>query len=337
MKILKVAFVGLRHGHIVTLYERLKNDSRFKIVAVCEENAAAAEFAAKSWGISITHSVFSEMLFQVDFDILAVGDYYSIRGSRVIAALQKGKHILSDKPLCTSLEELNKIKSMATEKKLAIGLMLDLRLCAGMQAVKKLIDWGALGEIHAVNFGGQHPLNYGTRPGWYFEKGKHGGTINDIAIHGLDAVEFLTGEVISEFIAARTWNAFAVHEPDFQDSAQVMFALQNGCGCTADVSYAAPDKFGFTTPFYWRFTLWGSKGVAEFCAADDVVHFYNNITGKIENIHPDESVAGDYLNEFFNELNGNSFHYGTSHILHITEAALKLQRLSVDKKCHVPL
>ena len=37
----KIAFVGLRHGHIGTLYDRLKTDSRFEITAICEEDAEA--------------------------------------------------------------------------------------------------------------------------------------------------------------------------------------------------------------------------------------------------------------------------------------------------------
>ena len=210
--------------------------------------------------------------------------------------------------------------------------MLDLRMCPGMRAAKALIASGMMGGIHAVNFGGQHPLNYGTRPGWYFEKGKHGGTINDIAIHGLDAVEYLTGETITELIAARTWNAFAMHEPDFPDSAQAMFALRNGCGCTADVSYAAPDKFGFDTPFYWRFTLWGDHGVAEFCAGDESVRFYNNRSGKVEQVFSNDSGVDDYLESFLGELAGTSSRYGTKYILHLTETALKLQQLAAGKE-----
>ena len=45
---------------------------------------------------------------------------------------------------------------------------------------------GNLGEIIKL-FGGQL-IPYGTRANWYFEEGKHVGTINDIAIHGIDLV-----------------------------------------------------------------------------------------------------------------------------------------------------
>ena len=124
---MKAAFIGFRHGHIVGLYNRLKDDPQCEIVAACEEDPKAAAEAKENWGVDITHSSFSDLLADTDFDILAIGDYFGIRGSRAIAGLKAGKHVIADKPLCTSPEELAEIRSLASEKKLAVGLMLDFR------------------------------------------------------------------------------------------------------------------------------------------------------------------------------------------------------------------
>lgn len=331
MEVKKVAFIGLRHGHITSLYQRIKKDPRFEIVAICEEDAKAAADAAAAWDMVATHNDFNAMLNEVDFDILAVGDYYGIRGQRIIAGLKKGKHILGDKPLCTDLQELAEIRQLSKDNGLKIGVMLDFRDYSPVRAAKELIDSGAMGEIHAINFGGQHPLNYGTRPWWYFEDGKHGGTINDIAIHGLDVAEYLTGSKITELTAARTWNAFADKEPKFNDSAQAMFALANGCGCIADVSYAAPTKFSFDSPFYWRFTIWGKNGIAEFCARDKAVHFYDNNSGEIRTIPPASQKLSDYLDIFVNEIDGAVEGFGSEHLMNVTEKALKLQAMADQK------
>ena len=93
------------------------------------EDAEARKVAAESWKIEATHSSFAEMMENVDFDILAIGDYYGIRGERAIAGLKNGKHILSDKPLCTDLAELAEIRKLAAEKNLVIGEMLEEMRC----------------------------------------------------------------------------------------------------------------------------------------------------------------------------------------------------------------
>ena len=43
--------------------------------------------------------------------------------------------------------------------------MLDMRYNKVVRPVRNFIMEGKLGEIHAIFFGGQHPLLYGTRPG----------------------------------------------------------------------------------------------------------------------------------------------------------------------------
>ena len=325
MEKFKVAFVGFRHGHIDGLYARMKDSEQYTIVAACEENAEAAA-AAKERGIDITYTDFHEMMMQCDFDILAIGDYFGIRGARAISALVAGKHVIADKPLCTSLAELREIRHLAQTRNLKVGCMLDMRLDRNVNAAKAVIESGRLGEIHAISFGGQHPLSYGTRPSWYFEQGKQGGTINDIAIHGLDAIEYMTGHAITELTAARTWNAFATFAPVvFQDAAQGMFALDNKCGVIFDVSYFAPEKTGFANPFYWRFTLWGRKGVLEFNYADSGCKLYLSGAEAVEEI-PAATDGSDYLKIFTQEITtGSNLPFGSEHIMDVTEKCLKLQ------------
>ena len=321
----KVAFVGFRHSHIDGLYTRMKDSEEYTIVAACEENAEAAA-AARERGIDITYTNFHEMMMECDFDILAIGDYFGIRGARAISALVAGKHVIADKPLCTSLAELREIRHLAQTRNLKVGCMLDMRLNGNINAAKAVIDSGHLGEIHAISFGGQHPLSYGTRPNWYFEQGKQGGTINDIAIHGLDAIEFMTGHAITELTAARTWNAFATFAPVvFQDAAQGMFALDNKCGVMFDVSYFAPEKTGFANPFYWRFTIWGRKGVMEFNYADPGCKLYLTGAESVEEV-PAAVEGSDFLKIFTQEIStGADLPFGSNHIMDVTEKCLKLQ------------
>src|SRR5699024_6132221 len=160
------------------------------------------------------------------------------------------------------------------------------------------------GEVHAIFFSGQHPLLYGSRPNWYFEEGKHGGTINDIAIHGIDFVEYITGLTPKKIIGARCWNAFATEVPEFEDCGQFMVELTNGAGLMADVSYAAPNSSGYSLPFYWRFTIWGMKGVMEFTVGSgDIVVALDGKEGT-EIIEIPDVETGDCLSVFVDELTG---------------------------------
>ena len=297
---MKIGFAGFRHDHIFVLYEMAKNHELYEIVAACEEEKEAREKAAQK-GVAFSHVCYQEFLKDEQIETVAIGSCYGDRGQMAIQALKAGKHVICDKPLCTSLEELDEIERLAKEKGLFVSCMFTMRFESKIAAVKALVDSGSLGKIQNVYFGGQHPLQYGRRPSWYFEKGKHGGVLNDIAIHGIDLLSFMCGLEIEKINAARTWNAYATEEKLFKDSGQMMLTAKGGAGVLADVSYAIPNGVEFALPYYWQFYLWGEKGTASFSMNEDAVYFEKGNAEK-QTLALKETV--DYLTDFYNLVQG---------------------------------
>lgn len=326
---MNIAFAGLRHDHIFGLASMAKQNPDFIITGYWEQDDAAREIAKMHFS-QPAYSSYEELLSDECVDVVAVGDYFGIRGRRVIAALKAGKHVLCDKPVCTSLEALDEIERLLQEKKLKLGCMLDLRYEPCLRTLSTLVADGLLGQIRTATFTGQHPLNWGVRPTWYFEDGKHGGTFNDIAIHGVDAIHFLTGSPYVKTLYARQWNAFAPSAPDFCDCAQFVGELENGANVMSDVSYAAPAPCGFKTPAYWRFTLWGENGFAECRFSDPKITLM--LTGDEQpRTLTAKPVPSDYLRDFKHEIEGEPVLFDTRSVLDSSRAALQLQRYADEK------
>ena len=267
----KIVFNGFRHGHVNGLYKAAKACADIEIIGCYEPNEAARTVASATLGADIVGDAYAEMMENAD--IVAIGGRYGERGAAIIEALNAGKHVISDKPICTSMEELAEICRLSEEKKLSVICMLDLRYTASTQAAKAVLESGELGEIRNVSFNGQHCLDYGKRPMWYFEEGMHGGTVNDIAIHGIDLIRYLTGMDITYTDAVRTWNSYATEEPDFKDCAILMARLENGAGVMADVSYSSPSS-ALSIPSYWEFRFWCQRGMMEFGYSSSEVRIY---------------------------------------------------------------
>ena len=326
----KIAFAGFRHNHISGLYQKAADSSELEITAVCEEDPEALQafLAAHPENQAKVYDSLEKMLAEADCEIVATGDYYGKRGKVIIAALKAGKHVIADKPLCTSLQELDEIEKLSREKHLSVGCMLDLRTSANFVEARKQIQAGVLGQITQIQFGGQHPLLRESRPRWYFEQGKHGGTINDIAIHAIDYIPWMTGLEIKSFAAARTWKAFDSQCDCFKDAAQFMLVLNNGCGVLGDVSYAQPDSHGYKMPQYWRFTVWGTRGVLEFNCIEKKITLW--IQGETEPriITPEPYTGPSYLDWFLMEIDGKEAELNTAIVLKRTRQALELQQLA---------
>jgi predicted dehydrogenase len=330
MKKTRFAFVGFRHSHILDLLEGVRGHQFTELVGCCEEDPATRAALKAEGRVSITHESFETLLKEVPCDVVAIGDYYAKRGELVKTALRAGKHVLSDKPLCTTLEQQAEIERLASEQGLLVGLQLDCRGYGAWRSLRELVRSGRIGEVCTMYVGGQHPLLAGTRPGWYFEPGMHGGTLNDIGIHALDFIPWMTGLDWAGVPVARSWNGKAKFAPHFHDCAQMMGRLSNGAGVLGDFSYLAPDQLGYRLPYYWKVVVHGTKGMAEThlnatqiqCVMDDAS------TPEILDVLPATPRA--YLDDFLSELIGNRVDLSTADALRASRLALEVQARAVS-------
>lgn len=251
----KVAFVGFRHGHVQSIYKTAERLDYVEIAACVEEEPGAHGSSVETLAATLTHETFDQVLADVDFDVLACVDYYAKRGPHCIKALEAGKHVVTDKPLCSSLDDLRSIARLSREKDLQVGIDLTMRYGGPYATLVGIVQEGGIGELSSCMVTGLHPLAYGSRPMWYFEPGKHGGTINDLMIHGFDLLRWASGLEFEQVVFADAWCRRAP-VPFFQDSAQMALQLSNDARYLGDCSYMAPE--GGHEP--WRFLLWGTEG-----------------------------------------------------------------------------
>ena len=323
MKPLRLGFAGFRHAHIFDLYQRALDHPDIEVSGTWENDPGASLLPGRD--ITPSHSSYEDLL--ASCEAVAVGDAYGRRGQIVLRALRAGKYVIADKPLCTSLDELKEIAVVAREKSLRIGMMLDMRDHGNLICLRDVVASGRIGEVQTVSFSAQHPLLWGIRPAWYFEPGMHGGTLNDIAIHALDFLPWVTGLTVEKTDAARTWNAKATQAPHFKDCGQFLLRLSNGGGILGDVSYLAPDKCGYAIPNYWRITIHGTGGFAETSYKAPGVSVADDNSQESELIPPAPARPGGYLEDFLADVAGNPHADGitTCSCLHATRQALELE------------
>lgn len=318
---LKILFNGFRHGHINGLYNNALVSDFVEIAGCIEQNEAARKNAEEKLGASFSDKPY-EWWLNSDIDVVAIGSAYGDRGDAIIAALSAGKHVIADKPICTDLQQLATIEKLCREKNRKLICMLDLRYLPQSVAALDLLQSGRLGQVRNVAFNGQHCIDYANRPSWYFEPGMHGGTINDLAIHGIDLVRMLTQMEFAKIDAARTWNAYADRTPEFRDCAMFMARLDNGAGVMADISYSAPSQ-AFSLPSYWEFRIWCDKGMLVFNYKDPKVTVFEEGTEDAIVINCDP-VDCSYLKDLYEEITNDTFACTQSTMIS-TRTALDLQ------------
>jgi len=253
---IRLAVAGLKHDHVRAVIGLAQADPAVELVGLADDDPANRRAIEDAFGVPVRYASHRELLDSLEFDVLLVCEAFGDRGEVVCNALRAGKHVFSDKPLCTSEDELKRIAEAARAGNREVGLDLSLRHWWARTGLP--LQQGEIGEIVSCVFGGPHVLGYGSRPAWYYEPGRHGGIINDLIGHGVDYVRWVTGKRPTHVLSATCACVGLPHEPHFQTLGEAYYLHEGGATAFGHVSYLSPVGH----PAGWRFAFTGTEGDA---------------------------------------------------------------------------
>lgn len=170
---IKVGVIGA--GSISDMhFESYKNNKDVEIYAVCDINEQRAREKADKYGAEKYYKKYQDLLIDPDIDAVSICTWNNSHAEISIAALQAGKHVLVEKPLCKTVEEALEIEEAvqeSDEKTLQVGFV--RRFGTNTQVLKKFIDSGDLGEIYYAKASCIRAL--GNPGGWFADKERSGG------------------------------------------------------------------------------------------------------------------------------------------------------------------
>jgi len=186
------------------------NNPRAKVVAISSRRLASAQRLAEQYGlggISCYDSL--DAALELDgVDIVCVCTPQHVHCENVLAAAAAGKHIVIEKPVANSLDELYAMRDAVRRAGVKTVVSFVLRWNPLFQTIKRLIAEGALGEVYCVETDYQS-YNGAWWGGW--EEGRKTDTaVSAMAVagcHAIDALRWFAAP--GEFEAADPVEVFA--------------------------------------------------------------------------------------------------------------------------------
>ena len=224
-----------------------------------------------------------EDLLEVDgLDAVSVAVPTFMHAPIAIAALERGMHVLSEKPIARTATEAHSMVEAARRADRVLDVAFNHRQRGDIQKLKAAIDAGRLGRPYYAKAWWLRRTGIPTLGSWFTRAElAGGGPLVDIGVHVLDYSLFLLGNPAVSAVSASTYDllghsgfgsnptatksgATGSETFDVEDLATVFMRLEDGATLLIEASWAAHradgDQFGIT--------LYGTEGGAELVVDD---------------------------------------------------------------------
>jgi len=189
--------VGLRHA------EAYGNDPRCEVTMLCDSSEPALEKAGCIFPDAMKVREADKIIADPSIDIVSIASFDEYHFSQTRDALNAGKHVFVEKPICRSEEELVQLRSawMKHAGRLKLGCNFVLRGAPLYQWLKEKISTGAFGRIYSIDAEYLYGRLHKIVEGWRSETREYS-VMQGGGIHMMDLLLWLTGERPVDVVAA---------------------------------------------------------------------------------------------------------------------------------------
>ena len=254
------------------------------LVGIAGLEAQTREQLAAEFGVPVSVARWEDLLDVDGLEAISVAVPTFLHAPIAIAALERGLHVLSEKPIALDGDQATTMVAAARSAGRVLEVAFNHRRRGDVQRLRELIEEGRLGRPYYTKAWWLRRTGIPTLGSWFTQSSlAGGGPLVDIGVHVLDFALFLLGNPAVKSVSASTYDLLGTNgfggspqssksgaggdrKFDVEDLATVFMRLEDGGTLLLEASWAMHradgDQFGAT--------LYGTGGGAEWYVDDYV-------------------------------------------------------------------
>ncbi len=263
----RIAAVGLDHGHIFgQLTGLLEQGCELVGTATSDPDAAVARAVRRRWPDAPVAEDPRELLEDESISLIVTAAVPDQRAGIAVDALRSGKNVMTDKPGCTTLDQLADLREAVAAGGQFWSVTFSERFeVPAVTRAGELVRDGRIGRVvQTLGLGphrvGSHLAGAKARPDWFYQRERYGGILTDIASHQIDQFLWFTGSTRGEVVSSTVANYAHPDEPGMQDFGEVLLRSDSAQGYIR-CDWYTPD--GLPTWGDGRLVILGTQGYLE--------------------------------------------------------------------------
>ncbi|SMC07888.1 Predicted dehydrogenase [Sulfobacillus thermosulfidooxidans DSM 9293] len=204
---LRIGVVGTGNvgaNHHIPAYKSMGH--KVTVVAVADVVEEQARRCAERFSIPHYFTDYDEMLRTIDLDAVSVCVPNALHSEIVIAAIEKGCHVLCEKPPAVTSQQAEAMRNVSQTNSKILTYGFHYRFKPEVRLVTHFAE--RLGEIYAINVNATRRRGI---PGWgqYGNRDlQGGGALMDFGVHSLDSALFIMGYPQPDVVFACSYRKF---------------------------------------------------------------------------------------------------------------------------------
>jgi predicted dehydrogenase len=228
----RAAIVGT--GFVARVHAGALRELGVELVAVCGRTRGRAQ----DFGLGTPYGDLSELLRSERVDVLHVCTPNSVHAEQAVLALERGVHVISEKPLAVSTEESGRMVEAAERAGRVGATCYHVRGYPLVEHMWAAVAGGALGEVRVVH--GRYVCDDALRPGsgWRLRAETSGPSyvVADLGTHWLDLAEHVTGRRVDAVLA--DFHTYDRDRTTLEDFGALLLRLEDGAAGSVVLSAA---------------------------------------------------------------------------------------------------
>lgn len=210
-----------------------------RVVRIVSRTEASARGLAEAVGTDRFGTDLAEALADAEVHAVVIATPDRFHCEQTVAAVRAGKHVLCEKPMCSSEAEAEAMIAAAGEAGVTLMIGFSDRFNQPCLEAKERIDAGEIGAPVMILARRCHPRSLVRGRDW-LNDAETGGVLNYAGTHNID--------LICWFMNSRPERVYAemgrlVLTQDFTDCAVMTFRFENGGVAALYESFAYPDSY----------------------------------------------------------------------------------------------
>ena len=227
---MRVALFGLTHPHALGHLKTLQLSDLVSGIVLFDDDPRVVAEVQEGMGHKVQggYDDLDEMLDGETFEV-GVADFQNhLNGPLCLRLIGKGIHVISEKPVSNSTEELSRIVDAASGQGVKLGVMYQNRYHPVAREARRLVADGVIGRVTGCEARMITSQVRFRNPGhWLFDKRKAGGGILSwLGCHYIDLLRYVLEDDVAEVSAIA--DTLSGEDIDVEDVASLAFRFGGG-------------------------------------------------------------------------------------------------------------